>query len=230
MRCGVAALAATALLALAPVGAADPASLRTACAAFGGVVGADQFCQVHDTSAISDLTLQFPVDYPDGPAVADYLTRSRENFLDRVDANPAPARAAPFALAVVGRVYQSGDRQSGTQSLVLTVGDDTGVHPVTIFKTFNYDLAARAPITFATLFQPGSDPVSVLNPLVRPMISARDPAAPAARGELTAASYQQFAITDDVITFFFNQDGLLPHEDGPLEVAVPRGGIASILR
>jgi hypothetical protein len=46
---------------------------------------------------------------------------------------------------------------------------------------------------------------------------------------LTATSYQQFAITDDAIIFFFNQDGLLPHEEGPLEVTVPRSQLAPVL-
>jgi len=108
MRCGVAALAATALLALAPVGAADPASLRTACAAFGGVVGADQFCQVHDTSAISDLTLQFPVDYPDGPAVADYLTRSRENVICQGDGTTGWPAGRDHLFGSVGMIWVCG--------------------------------------------------------------------------------------------------------------------------
>ncbi len=47
--------------------------------------------------------------------------------------------------------------------------------------------------------------------------------------DLTAAAYQEFAITDDAIIFFFNQDSLLHHEQGPLEVAVPRSELASIL-
>jgi hypothetical protein len=42
-------------------------------------------------------------------------------------------------------------------------------------------------------------------------------------------AYQNFAIADDAVIFFFNQDGLLPHEDGPLEVDVPRTDIASLL-
>jgi hypothetical protein len=37
------------------------------------------------------------------------------------------------------------------------------------------------------------------------------------------------AITDNAIVFFFDQDGLLPHEDGPLQVTVPRSDLASML-
>jgi hypothetical protein len=31
------------------------------------------------------------------------------------------------------------------------------------------------------------------------------------------------------VIFFFDQDGLLPHEDGPLEVSVPRTELAPLL-
>jgi hypothetical protein len=41
--------------------------------------------------------------------------------------------------------------------------------------------------------------------------------------------YQNFAITDDAVIFFFNQDGLLSHVDGPLTVKVPRTELAALL-
>jgi hypothetical protein len=47
--------------------------------------------------------------------------------------------------------------------------------------------------------------------------------------DLGAKAYQSFAITDDVVIFFFNQDGLLPHENGPLEVDVARAELAPLL-
>lgn len=58
---------------------------------------------------------------------------------------------------------------------------------------------------------------------------SRDPQASAAADDLTATSYQQFAITEDAIIFFFNQGGLLPHEEGPFQVTVPRSDLASVL-
>jgi hypothetical protein len=42
-------------------------------------------------------------------------------------------------------------------------------------------------------------------------------------------AYQNFASTDDAVIFFFNQDGLLPHTEGSLEVTVPRTDIAALL-
>jgi hypothetical protein len=47
--------------------------------------------------------------------------------------------------------------------------------------------------------------------------------------DLGVDAYQNFAITDDAVIFFFNQDGLLPHQDGPLEVSVPRTELVSMM-
>jgi hypothetical protein len=40
-------------------------------------------------------------------------------------------------------------------------------------------------------------------------------------------AYQNFAITDDAVIFFFNHDIL--HEEGPPQVSVPRTELASLL-
>ena len=222
MRAYVAALAGAAVIALGTAGHAggEPGS---ACAQLGGTVGSDQVCEVSASTTTYELNFRFPTDYPDQQSVADYLAQKRKDFVDWVGANSLPSRTHPAELDVIGRAYQS----SGTQSLVFDVGEDTGVNPVTTFKAFNYNLATGAPITFDTLFKPGSDPLAVLNPIVRQQVAKRDPTVTV--GDLTASSYQQFAITDDAIIFFFNQDGLLPHVDGPLEVTVPRSDLASML-
>ena len=126
------------------VGTACPASSRSACADLGGTVGSDQICEVHDTTTTYNLTLRFPTDYPDQPAVADYLTRSRQEFIDWAGAYSTPARATPYELDVIGKAYQSGD----TRSLILTIGNDTGVHPVTTYQAFNFNLSDHAPVAF----------------------------------------------------------------------------------
>lgn len=220
----LAALAGSAVIAVTTVGQASstPAPSRSACADLGGIVGSDEICEVRDATTTYELTFRFPTDYPDQATVADYLTRSRAEFVDWVGTYATPARAIPYEVDVIGTAYRSGE----TRSLVLTIGNDTGVHPVTTYKAFNYRLADQAPITFETLFKPGSNPLAVLNPVVRQQLLTRDPT-PA--DDLTAASYQQFAITDDAIIFFFNQDGLLPHEDGPFQVTVPRSELGSLL-
>ena len=41
-----------------------------------------------------------------------------------------------------------------------------GVHPQTWYKSFNWDIAKKAPITFDTLFKPGTKPLDVIYPVV----------------------------------------------------------------
>lgn len=205
-------------------GTARPDRGTSACLNLGGTVGSDDLCEIDSTTAKYTISMRFPTSYPDQEAVSDFLTQRRKAFVDWVDTS-GQTRPVPAALDVMGKAYES----STTRSLVLSLGEDTGVHPVATYKAFNYSLADNAPVSFENLFKPGSNPVAVLKPFVAQKVLARDRTRGKAVDDLTADSYRQFAITDDAIIFFFNQDGVLPHEQGPLEVSVPRKDIASIL-
>jgi hypothetical protein len=100
---------------------------------------------------------------------------------------------------------------------------------VTTYKTLNYYLSKHVAITFDTLFQPGAQPLDVLNPIVQRQLDKRGATGSLSLNDLGVKAYQNFAITDDAVTFFFNQDGLLPHEAGPLKVDVPRTELAPLL-
>jgi hypothetical protein len=100
---------------------------------------------------------------------------------------------------------------------------------VTTFKTFSYDLTKQGPITFDKLFKPGSSPLQVLNPIVQRELNKHASAMPNAAGRLGVDAYQNFAITDDAVIFFFDQDELLPHEEGRFQVTVARSALSSIL-
>ena len=51
-------------------------------------------------------------------------------------------RPFPYELDIAGTAYHSGTPASGTQSLALDMGSDTGIHPVTTYRALNYDLAS----------------------------------------------------------------------------------------
>jgi hypothetical protein len=110
--------------------------------------------------------------------------------------------------------------------VVLEIQDDTGLahqgHPNTSFKALNYDLTKQAPISFDTLFKPGTNPLEVLNPIVQ-----RELDAPAA--DLDATTYQNFAITDDAVIFFFGEDQVVRDHNGPQHVSVLRTELAPLL-
>jgi Protein of unknown function (DUF3298) len=200
---------------------------QSACADLSGTVGSDQICHVHAATATYKIDMTFPLDYPDMQAVTDFLKKDRDSFLDWVaKIGPSQPRGRPYLYAVTAETYRSGTRDSGTQSLVLHIDNDTGLahqgHPNTTFRAFNFDLGKRAPISFDTLFKPGTKPLEVLGPIVR-----RELDAPTA--DLDETQYQNFAITDDAVIFFFGQDQVVSDNRGSEEVTVPRGELASLL-
>ena len=218
------ALTSAALIAGAPVPAAGA---QSACTDLGGTVDTDQTCQVHSATSNYTIDMSFPLDYPDQQAVFDYLKQDRADFVDWFSKFGGDGRDRPYMHAVTAKTFRSGAPTSGTQSLVLDIDDDTGAahqgHPNTWFKAFNYDLGKHTPITFDTLFKPGTDPLAVLNPIVRQKFGAH-PETPVR--DLDANTYKNFALTDDAVTFFFGQDQVIPDNNGPHQVPVPRSELA----
>jgi hypothetical protein len=209
--------------------ASPPPGVQSACATLAGTVDPDQSCHVHVATSSYTLDLRFPVDYPDQQALTDALTQERDGFIDWVAHNPLRGRSFPYELDIVGKAYHSGTPAAGTQSMVLDIGSDTGVHPVTTDRALNYDLAKQSAITFGTLFKSGTRPLDVLTPIVQREVDEHGGSGALSLNDLGTKAYRNFAITDDAVIFFFDQDGLLPHEDGPLQVDVPRIDIASLL-
>ncbi len=208
---------------------AAPADIRS-CAALGGTVDAHQTCDVHIAEAGYTIDMTFPVDYPDQRQLTSFLAQSRDDFVDMV--GERPARDFPYELTIEAAAYRSGTPSTGTQNVVFTMYSDSGgAHPVTNYQAFNYDVSRQVPITFATLFKPGTDPVDVLNPIVRQQLAAlwEGSSNPMPDDPPGATAYQDFAITDDAVIFFLSQGLWLPQVAGPREVSVPRTDLASIL-
>jgi hypothetical protein len=216
---------------IAGAAAMPPASAQSGCDGLGGTIDANQVCQVHSTTPAYTLGMSVPLDYPDQQAVFDYLTQDRADFLNWLAKFAPDGRTRPYMHDVSAKTYRSGTPESGTQSLVLDIDDDTGFshedHPNTYYKTFNYDLNKRAPITFDTLFRPGTNPLGVLNPIVQRELG-KHPSTPV-RDDLDANTYRNFAITDDAVVFFFGEDQVVADNSGPHRVSVPRSELAPLL-
>ncbi|MEZ0350575.1 esterase [Mycobacterium sp. pR1184] len=200
---------------------------QSTCSELHGTIGADRSCHVHTATSGYTIEMGFPVDYPDMSAVTDFLKRDRDEFLDWVAKfGPSDKRGRPYEYSVTATAFRSGPADSGTRSLVLKIDNDTGFahegHPNTTFRSFNFDLAKQVPITFDTLFKPGTKPLEVLNPLV-----ARQFNAPTA--DLDETIYQNFAMTNEAVIFFFGQDQLVQDNGGPHHITVPRSELASLL-
>jgi hypothetical protein len=205
------------------------AAAEPACADLGGTVGPDQICHVHSEAEHYTFDISFPVDYPDQQALSAYLTQDRDGFLSWIDKYGQPWRNRPYLHNVTGTTYRSGTPAPGTQSLVLEIDDDTGAahegHPNTWFQAFNFDLGKGVPITFDTLFTPGTNPLAVLNPIV--LRKLKKPGRKL--NDLDAKTYQNFALTDDAVIFFFGENQVVVDNNGPHQVSVPRAELAPIL-
>ena len=97
--------------------------------------------------------------------------------------------------------------------------DTGGAHPETYYEALDYDVGKGVPITLDTLFEPGTDPVGVLDPIVAPELAKRV-GGDANDNVVGAEVYQNFAITDDAVIFFIGQGMWLIEAAGPQEVSV----------
>lgn len=192
-------------------------------------VDANQMCHFDASAPLSDISMVFPANYTDEQAMIGYLTKVDDDF--RNARGPLNTLKSPTALKVTGTRYSSGPQPTGTQSVVTEVYQNLGAaHPLVWYKSFNYNLANQQPITFDSLFRPGTQPLQVILPIVQKALADRYRAAvsiPPATG-LQPANYQSFAITNDAIVFFFDQNALQPAMEAT-QVSVPRGTVASMI-
>lgn len=192
-------------------------------------VDANQMCHFDASEPLSDISMVFPANYPDEQAMIGYLTKVDDDFGNA--RGPLNTLKSPTALKVTGTRYSSGPQATGTQSVVTEIYQNLGTaHPLVWYKSFNYNLANQQPITFDSLFRPGTQPLQAILPIVQKALADRYRATvsiPPATG-LQPANYQSFAITNDAIVFFFDQNALQPAMEAT-QVSVPRSAIASMI-
>ena len=207
-----------------PVAVAD-----SPCTNFGGALQDDQTCNVHTVTPTYTLNMTFPVDYPD-QALTDFLGQNRDGFINvaQTSSQTSGPRDVPYQMEVTSEQYHSGQAPGGTRSVVLKVFEDLGgPRPSTFYKGFNYDNAGQKAITFDTLFAPNTKPLDSIYPIVQREMGKQTGlgAAISPGSGLDASHYQNFAITDDELIFFFAPGELLPSLAGPSQVHVPRNAI-----
>ncbi len=204
------------------------AAASSACTRLEGTVGEAGLCTVHAETPNYTIDMSFPVDYPDQDAVGQVLSSRRDEFIALVE--EPPVRDVPKALDIKSQTFRSGTPTSGTESLVFEIYSNFGgAHPVTTYEALNFDLGKKAPITFDTLFKPGSDPVAVLNPLVQAELTKQLPGASVGDNQVGADMYRNFALTDDAVLFFISQGQWTISAAGAQTVSIPRTELESIL-
>jgi hypothetical protein len=168
------------------------------------------------------MEMTFPLDYPDEQAVFGYLSQTREGFVNVAES--PDARHQPLEMDVTAE----SSRSAQTRSVVLKLFQDVGsAHPSTWYRSFTYDIARGKPVTFDTLFAPDAKPLDVIFPIVqRELETGTGLAGSISPGDGRDPShYQNFAITDDSVIFYFGQAELLPSYAGETSVTVPRSAL-----
>jgi uncharacterized protein DUF3298 len=230
--CAAAVLGLSGVVAAAPAEAAPPKCSDLQ----GALTGQD--CVIQDGDAGYSLNISFPVDYPDPQPVFDWVKQARDGFVNV--AKMPDSRIQPYQLMVTPTEYNSAVPPRGTQSLVFTVFQDVGgAHPQTFYKAFNWDQGSRKPIQVDTggsdkiqpLFKPGTNPWPVIFPLVQADLEKQlgSKSAIAPEVGLNPSTYENFAIQNDSLIFFFGQGAILPESAGALSVSVPRGPVDAMI-
>ncbi|BBZ45157.1 esterase [Mycobacterium parmense] len=204
-----------------------PASAApAACAGVGGTVEAGQLCHVLASTATYMINLTFPADYPDEQALTAYITQNRDGFVSV--AQTSGQRDQPYQLEATTDQHSAGQPPHNTRSVVLKFFQDLGgTHPSIWYKAFNYNLGTKAPITFDTLFAPGTSALDSIFPIVQRDLERQNPLGVAIlpSAGLDPTHYQNFAITDDQLIFYFAPGEMLPAFSGPAQAQVPRNAI-----
>ena len=225
-----AALAALAAATLSWSGIAVVSATPPKCADLSGIMIGPLTCQIQATDPGYTLSITYPTDYPDLVPVIDYVKQTRDGFLNV--AKMPDGRAMPYELETTATEYNSGVPPRGTQSVVVkTYQGVGGAHPTTYYKSFNWELRLRKPITIDTLFREGTQPFPLILPVVQSELERQlgQPVNISPTAGLDPQKYENFAITDDSIIFFFSQGDLLPEAAGAVQVTVPRGPIDAMI-
>jgi hypothetical protein len=254
----------TAIIGSSGVAAAAP---KDYCADLkGGNTGTSCVIQLSDPGYSVDISI--PLDYPDGKSVADYVSQTRDAFLNA--AKSGAPRSAPYSLSIKPTEYTSSVPPRGTQAVVLRVDQNVGGgQPQTTYKAFNWDQSYRKAILYtaapddkqSTPLWRVDDPLTTVAPIVQAQLQQQlappppvaPPTPPAQPGQPAAATptstpttappppppplpfattalnnpanYQNFAVVNDGVMFFFDQGVVLPASFGALQVLVPRSAI-----
>jgi len=223
MRFPIVAVSLASLLVSGAVVAAAPAEAApAACVELGGAVDAGDMCRVQATEPGYTMDVTFPLGYPDEQAIVDYLFQTREGFVN-VAGTPDP-RNLPYEMDVTAESFQSAQTRSVVLKLFQNVGS---AYPTTWFKSFTYDVDRGEPVTFDTLFLPDAEPLDAIFPIVQRQLEYDTGMAgsvfPADGRDPTR--YQNFAVTDDAVIFFFGRGEMLPSYADATSVTVPRDQI-----
>lgn len=211
-------------------------------------------CEIKLSDPGYSVDISIPLNYPDQKPIADFISKTRDAFLSTAKGAPSDK---PYELKITPTEYNSAIPPRGTQAVVFKVYR-TDAQPQTTFKAFNWDQTYRKAITYTasrddkqnTPLWRVDDPLKTVAPIVQTELQKQQapppvgPSTPPGQPATTTsppplpisptalydpANYQNFAVVNDGVIFFFDQGALLPASAGALQVLVPRSAIDPML-
>lgn len=185
-------------------------------------------------------TVQIQIDYPltlsqnpvAGPVIDQFLQKQRQDFFTPLADPMFYYSPGPLTLTIT---YEEIPFSADITTLKFTI--DTylgGPHPNMLYQTFTFDLKGQRVLTLNDLFLPGSNPLTVIDPIVEQSLKTQlgdyADATMIQQGTGTdPANYQNFTITPDGLTFFFPPYQVAPYVAGPQTVTIPLASLSTIL-
>ena len=222
-----------ALILVTAAGVRPAAAQEDTCFQKGGMWdAAQQKCLIQMSV---DISLDYPIELTQNPlidsTVQQFFDDQRSGFLS-VFSGGFYSTSAPMSLQIS---YESTPFLDQLVGLKFNISSYTGgAHPNLDFVTFTFDLVQGRVLTLDDLFTPGSNPLSVIGPLVEQSLLAQ-------MGDMTDASwihqgtgdnpdnYQDWQLTPDALVFYFPPYQVAAYAAGPQIVSIPRAQIAGLL-
>jgi hypothetical protein len=212
------------------------AGAQTGCAQLGGNVQSGNLCHSRTETPAYIIDLRWNTDYPDDQPVTDYIVQNRDQVVNLAEA-PGP-KYLPYQMTLTSESYRSGQPRRtipeygqpwhGTQTLALKNFRSVGEPAGTKYKTFTFDYDKNRPVTFDSLFVPGTNPMDSIYPAVaaeleRQFLPRHFELSPSVGRD--PAHYQNFAITDQTVIFFFDTFEFMGQESGFYFAPVSRANL-----
>jgi hypothetical protein len=222
------------LLAVLPAAAQDDA-LQTACEDIWGDWNAEtQRCE---SSVTYTIDIQYPIEYAAYDFVLEpvkaLIEQQRNDILGLRPFLDTPLDPSPgYSLNLTYERYQHSE---AVVSLVYTVAYYSGgAHPNSNYETFTFDLDAGQRLTFDDVFPAANHPLDVISPLAIAQLTEQqgeyaDAEWIAQGAGPDAANFQDFALTEDSVIFFFEPYQVAAYAYGPSQVEIPLAELAGVI-
>jgi hypothetical protein len=205
-----------------------------ACLQKGGMWDAAQ------QKCVQAATIDIKMDYPLSVLQYEFATQAvdqffqvqRQQFLMPLSDPMFYYSPGPLSLYIDYEEYPYSDTITGLKFNISTYSG--GAHPFSFFQTFTFDLANQRVLTLDDLFLPGSNPLTVIGPLVEQSLLTQ-------LGDMTDAdwihtgtgtdpiNYQNWILTPGTLTFYFPPYQVAAYAVGPQTVSLPLADLSAIL-